>query len=146
MRKLIDNGSDALSLKNLGPYNPDGRKIILANAVFITGQWRRDSHKTPIKFEECEDTFGVLRLLNIKYPLTWQTARKNRINREVTEWVRSAAPDLPGLLAAQSEIEAQIKKLEDERERLSTRIAPEIEKRDSAQARADAWKTEMLNK
>jgi hypothetical protein len=79
MRGMIDDGSDKLSLKNRGPYNEGDRIIVLVNAIFVTGYWRLDSHKSRIKFEECEETFDICRLLGIEYPIGWGYQRETRI-------------------------------------------------------------------
>lgn len=150
IRGMIDRGeTPAFRMKKFGPYNPNDKFVILANAIQTTGQWHSQgpdvSHCwTPMKFQECEDTFDILKLFGITYP--WKIRRENRIKNAAHEWTNKSAPELPGLKSALDDVTRKISELEREKNRLSARVTEETEKHNAAKINADKWVIEQLNK
>lgn len=145
IRGLIDAGNMHFRLKNEGPYNPDNKKIILVNAICTTAQWHTGNWSR-FPFVESEDTFDICKLLGIKYPWNWELQRKNRLHRTAYDWTQKAAPELPGLKNALSEIECKIRELQVEQSRLSERVTEESAKYAATKIRADEWEQKMLSK
>jgi predicted transcriptional regulator len=149
-RQAINDHPDTcnMRIKNHGPYNPTDKKIVLASAACTTGSWclTRAGEAYPLKFQECEETFEILKLVGFAYPWEWIQKRNRRLIRERDEQISSAAPELPGLQNALNEVTQKLCDLNNEHKRLTERIKTKQKEHDEATARANEWYQSVTKK